>query len=294
MGDKPLVLSFAVHFKAQFGESLCLVVHRHTGSAADPRLWHAMRWTEGNVWRCVLRSDAPELEGTGFPTLALRYSYCVVPSSVWDQRVPVQSVAALRACVVRAEAGVHVLSIPYARPSRTRPQFTRVAVHDWWDVYDQDVRASLLALACGLHPLLGLEAPSPLSVLAVAGGSACMREIAARFVCGAADDQRADRCVAQALWHPLHAEHELHLVVPRFCGHWRCDNPACRNGLHSRFRAWDAEQYRCDVCDFDLCADCALSAVSCVGNDDENAPEVVAPEPIRATATTAAATEEKE
>ena len=177
------VVSFALEFQAQFGESLCLVVH---GRDADPHTWHEMLWTAGHVWTLELR-----LASTDAAAQPLHYHYCVVATGSAATAAPDET------SVHRCEDAEHALCVPPAGVARA-------AVRDWWGV----------------------------------GGPA--------------------RCTVLAVRHPLHAAHELRLVVPRFFGHWRCDNAACAAGRHRLCRAWDCDQYRCDACDFDLCPVCAL------------------------------------
>ena len=178
-----VVVSFALEFQAQFGESLCLVVH---GSGTGAHAWHEMVWTAGHVWTLELRLAPAEAAAPR------HYHYCVVATGA------AAAAAADEALVHRREDVAHTLCVPHAG-------VLRAAVRDWW----------------------GVAAPA--------------------------------RCTVLAVRHALHAAHDLRLAVPRFFGHWRCDNPACTAGRHAQCRAWDCDQYRCDQCDFDLCPDCALN-----------------------------------
>ena len=144
------------------------------------------------------------------------------------------------------------------------PRVINASVRDWWDVFDTYAHRTALTLASGFHPVVGVDSPLLRAAKDCPKGDKSPAETVIGNVLGYALDEPAVRYRVQELRHPLHVEHPLRLTEPRFYGHWRCDNPRCSAGRHSMYRAWESDQFRCDLCDFDLCADCVNASLTSI------------------------------
>lgn len=133
-----IVVSFALEFQTQFGESLCLVVH---GGDTGSHSWHEMVWTEGHVWTlrlCLAPTDV------GLP---LHYHYCVVPTG------SASAASGDETLVHRHEDAEHALCVPHAGVSRS-------SVRDWWGV-GGDARCTALVVRHPLHAAHELRLATP-------------------------------------------------------------------------------------------------------------------------------------